>query len=72
MKAGSPLGSDAVSTTRGCSMSGLATSPLGSDLQGRAGCEVVGSTVSLLGSSVPVMVCWGLMVSLLGSGHNVL
>ena len=72
MKAGSPLGSNAVSTTRGCSMGGLATSLLGSDVQGRTECEVVEGTVSLLGSSVPVIVCWGFMVSLLGSGHKVL
>ena len=46
-----------MSTARGCSMSVLATSPLGSDLQGRAERKVVGGTVSLLGSSVPVMLC---------------
>ena len=57
MKAWSPLGSNAVSTTRDCSMSGLATSPLGSGLQGGAERGVVGGTVSLLGSSVLVIAC---------------
>ena len=47
-------------------------SPLGSCLQGKAEREVMRGAVSLLGSSVPVMVCWRFMVSLLGSGHNVL
>ena len=59
MKAGSPLGSNAMSTARGCSMSVLATSPLGSDLQGRAEREVVlGITESLLGSCVSGVDVW--------------
>ena len=56
MGAGSLLGSHAVSTRHGCSMGVLATSLLGSDLQGRAKREVgLGITESPLGSCVSGM-----------------